>query len=356
MTRLLYLIPDLDHGGLARQLCLLASHLPADRFETHVVVLGGPSPWVDELRRAGLDVSLLGWSRPFDLGPFLVLSRLLQAYRPDIIHVWGALALRGLCLAGGPGSARVFLTGLLPALGKPFWLDRWLWGKKSVVIALGENEAQRYRGLGMDASRLAVVWPGVATPVLKEESLPALPGLPEQARVIVAVGPFRPHKGHRDAVWTVDILHYLYPDLHLVLVGDGPERERIRRFRDGIQLTDRVHFAGVCPSVLPWLQRAELVWVLSQGASGVNVALEALAAGKAVVGSSVPALAEIIEDGTTGLLARPGDKPDLARQSRLLLDDAAWRQALADAGAETVRRRFSVAGLVEGCVRLYLNS
>ncbi len=354
MTRILFLIPDLGYGGLARQLSLLAAHLPAEQFQKRLAVLGGMTPWVEELSRGGQVTDLLGWQRPFDLAPFLDLSRLLQEYRPDIIHVWGSLGARGLCLAGGPRTARVFLTGLLPAQGQPSWLDRWLWGQKSRIIALGENEAQRYRRLGVAADRLTVIGPGVEAPTDEEGPPPTLPGLPDQARVIVTVGPFRPNKGHKEAAWTVDILHYLYQDLHLVLVGEGPERQRIQQFRDSIQLSRRIHFAGPCASIRPWLRRAEVVWVPSRCSSGVNVALEAMAASKAVVASRVPALAEIIEEGTTGLLARPGDKPDLARQTRLLFDDPKRCQALAAAAADHVKRNFSVDRMIESYTRLYL--
>jgi glycosyltransferase involved in cell wall biosynthesis len=357
VTRILFLIADLDYGGLARQLTLLASHLPRERFQTRLAVLAGSSPWVEELRQGGQSIDLLGWRRPFDLSPFRALSRLLKEYRPDIIHLWGPLALRGLCLAGGPRKARVLMTGLLPARGKPAWLDRWLWGKRARIVTLGESEADRYRRLGAAANRLEAAWPAVVVPS-EDPELPVgrLPSLPEHARVILAVGPFQANKGHKDAVWTIDILHYLYPALHLVLVGDGPERQRIQRFRDLIRMTERVHFVGTRASVGPWLRRAELVWVPSRGASGINVALEAMAAGKAVVASRLPALAEIVEEGKTGLLARPGDKPDLARQTRLLFDDPKRCQALGDAGLALVSRRFSLAGMVERFTEIYQHS
>ena len=48
--------------------------------------------------------------------------------------------------------------------------------------------------------------------------------------MILGVGPLERHKGFHDVIWALDILRSLYEDLHLVLVGVGPDRERLERF------------------------------------------------------------------------------------------------------------------------------
>ena len=114
MKRLLLVLADLHPNALARQAFLLARHLPADGLELCVAVLGTSTPWVEALREQGRRVETLGWRRPFDVAPFLGLRRLLQTFRPSVIHAWGPLALRGLTLAGGAGRARLLLSGQLP--------------------------------------------------------------------------------------------------------------------------------------------------------------------------------------------------------------------------------------------------
>jgi len=347
----LLLIQDLDYGGAARQVSLLATHLPRDRFQICVGVLGGNSPWAEELRQNGCRVEVLGWQRPFDVAPFLGLRRLLDSFRPDLIHAWGTAALRGLALVGGCGRARLLLSDLLVPNQSPGFLDRWL-GRKATVAALGQAEAERHRSLGIPTERLAVLSPGVEDNTEAVES-PTLPGLPEQARILLSLGPFRSHKGHREAVWALDILHYLYEDLHLVLLGSGPERNRVIEFGHFIGASSHVHFPGTVADVRPWLRRAELVWVPSRTGGGVNTALEAMAAGKPVVAARLPALAEVVAEGETGLLFNPGDKADLARQTRLLMDDPKRRSIFGTAGQRRVQQHFTVERLVESCLRLY---
>ncbi len=102
MPRILLLIPDLGHGGAARQVSLLGAHWPRDKGDLGVVVLGPETPWTQQLRQTGCRVEVLGRQRPFDVAPYLGLRRLLGDFRPDVIHAWGAAALRGLAMAGGP--------------------------------------------------------------------------------------------------------------------------------------------------------------------------------------------------------------------------------------------------------------
>jgi glycosyltransferase involved in cell wall biosynthesis len=354
VLRILLLVPELDYGGAARQVSLIAAHLPRDRFEVFVGVLGVGTPWVENLRRLGCCVETLGWQRPFDIAPFLRLRRLLAGFRPELIHAWGPSTLRGLALVGGPGRARLFLSDLLTANQSPGWLDRWL-GRNAMVVARGQVEAERCRLQGILSERIAVLLPAVEDDPGNTEVV-ALPGLPDSARVLLTLGPFHAHRGHREAVWALDILHYLYDDLHLVLLGSGPERDRVIEFSHFIGASSHVHFPGPAADVRPWLRRAELVWVPSRTGGGVNTALEAMAAGKPVVAARLPALAEIVADGETGLLFDPGDKADMSRQTRMLLDDSARRNSFGAAGLQRVRERFTVQQLVESCVRLYTRS
>ena len=132
---------------------------------------------------------------------------------------------------------------------------------------------------------------------------------------------------------------------HDVLRVDPADQEALATLI--LALTDR--FVGPRPELFAL---ADVVWV-AHDRGGVEVALEAMAAGRPVVGAKTADLAELIEDGATGLLAARGDRPALAAKAKLLLDDAGLRQRIGEAGRARVRERFSVGRMVEQFARVY---
>jgi glycosyltransferase involved in cell wall biosynthesis len=349
---LLFVIPSLEYSGTARQLMLLASGLPRESFRVRVAVLGVETPWVASLRGEGVEVEVLGWRRPFDVLPFVALRRLVSSMRPDVVHVWGATTMRAVVLSGSRGMNRLLVSAALSPAKKPIPLDRWLLRRIEGVIAFGATDAERYRRLGIADARLTVVTPGVTIPTAPVESV-ELPGVAASDRVLLGLGPIERHKGFREAVWAFDILHHLYDDLHLVLAGNGSDRPRVEQFAQQIGVIEHVHFLDACADTASLLHRAELVWVPSLLGGGAGAALEAMAAGRAVIAARCPDLAETVVDGETGFLVEPDNKAALARQTRLLLDDAARRRSMGDAGRRRVTDHFTVARLVEACARRY---
>jgi glycosyltransferase involved in cell wall biosynthesis len=352
MRTILFVISTLEYGGAARQLMLLAAGLPRESFQVRVVVLGTETPWVASLREKGVEVETLDWRRPFDVLPCLGLRRLVRSLRPDVIHVWGATALRTVVLTGSHRANRLLVSAVLSPAARPGRLARWLLRRARGVIAFGATDAERYRRLGVANARIMVVSPAATIPATGSEPSD-LPGIASGDRMLLGLGPIEQHKGFREAVWAFDILRHFYNDLHLILVGDGPDRPRVEQFARQIGIPKYVHFLDGRTDLAPLLHHAEVVWVPSLRGGGVGAALEAMAAGRAVVASRCPDLAEVVVDGETGLLIEPNNKAALARQTRLLIDDPARRQSLGEAGRRRVAEHFSVAGLVESCARRY---
>jgi glycosyltransferase involved in cell wall biosynthesis len=346
--KILFVIPSLDYGGPARQLALLAAHLPRDPFLPYVCALGPDAPWSERLRAGGVGVLSCGWRRPFDVLPFLALRRRARAFAPDVVHAWGLAALRAAALAAPRHTPVVLSAAAHDQQARRLGRLDLLLIRASVrrVLAGGPAEAERCRRLGIPADRIAEVPPGVVPAAAPQGDLRRVLGLPESARLIVCVGPLEASKGFRDAVWAFDILQFVYDDLHLVLVGRGPDEQRLREFTHKLRATPRVHFVGPLPDAAAVLAEAEVVWVPSRADRGINVALEAMAAGRPVVASRLPALAEVVADGETGVLVLPGDQAALARETRLLLDDADRRGHLGEAGRRRAAERFAVETMV----------
>jgi glycosyltransferase involved in cell wall biosynthesis len=161
-------------------------------------------------------------------------------------------------------------------------------------------------------------------------------GLPSNARVLLCAGPLRREAGFKDAIWTLDILQYLFADVCLVIAGEGPDRWRLETFARNIEVRDRVRFIGMEGSPRTLFQRAEVVWLPGRSPANPHTIRLAMTAGRPVVASATPEHETMVRHGETGFLVPPGDKPALARHTRLLLADADLRRRMAQAARQVL--------------------
>jgi glycosyltransferase involved in cell wall biosynthesis len=232
------------------------------------------------------------------------------------------------------------------------FFDRWLLRRVRTIVVGGAWEASCLDDQGFGAERVRVIPPGVELgPVMNAragaQGNPAHENgfnrAPAAGRRIVCVGNLEPSKGFREALRAADFLAYPFPDVHFYVLGDGPQLAALERSERGAYHRDRIHLLGGRPDAGVWLKGADLCWVPSLAATGRHVALEAMAAGCAVIASDLPLLREVVSDGTSGLLVRPGDRLALARRSRELLLDDGGRRRLAERAKQHVRQHFPAA-------------
>ena len=132
------------------------------------------------------------------------------------------------------------------------------------------------------------------------------------------------------------------------LIGEGPLRPEIMRQIESSALTDRVTLLDPLPQAeLARQYRAADIVVLSAVDEGFGMVLaEAQLCGTAVVGVRSGGLCDIIDDGSTGMLAQPDDANDLARALQMVLADDSLRRQLAGAGRTSALKKFSSAAIV----------
>ncbi|MDD5766834.1 MAG: glycosyltransferase [Candidatus Marinimicrobia bacterium] len=163
-------------------------------------------------------------------------------------------------------------------------------------------------------SKISVVYNGVDEalfhPLNQAESRRQL-NLPSDRKILLFIGTLSRYKG-------IDLLLSAFqaldnPEIRLIFIGQGGERQLIEDFITEHSLQDRVLLAGAVPhSQLQFYYAASDVVVLPSLAEGVpNVILEALAMGKPVVASNVGGIPEIIIPEITGLLHQVGSANDL---------------------------------------------
>jgi glycosyltransferase involved in cell wall biosynthesis len=183
-------------------------------------------------------------------------------------------------------------------------------------------------GLGMDASRVFRIY----APIDTERYAASVPdtelrrklGLPPESRVIVNVARLSPVKGHDVLLDAMRIVVRRVPEAVLVLVGEpwSGQPEGLMRRAEQLGIASKVHFMGHREDVPRFLASADLC-VSSSLASEENsrAVSEYMAAGRPVVGTGVGVIPELIVDGETGLIVRPGDVNELAGCIVTLLTD-----------------------------------
>lgn len=162
---------------------------------------------------------------------------------------------------------------------------------------------------------------------------------------LVFVGRLAGIKGVPLLIDAVARLHVKHPELHLTLVGDGPEKASLEAHVAQLGLTDRITFTGYLgqQEVADLLKTADML-VLPSFAEGVPVVLmEAMAARLPVIASRVAGVQELVEDGVSGHVLPPGDVDTLTSTIDRLLRNPEQRAKMGAAGRAKVEAEFDVA-------------
>ncbi len=145
----------------------------------------------------------------------------------------------------------------------------------------------------------------------------------------------------------------LWPESHLLLVGDGPERDKLMKFARDIEVDRQTRFAGHRPDATKLLRIMDLFWIASDFEGQSNSIMEAMAAGLPVIASDIPPNRELVIDGETGFLVRVGDRAGFQQFADRLLADPELVRRLGNAGRERMRQHFSIDQMVAAHARLY---
>lgn len=280
---------------------------------------------------------------------FLAAGRVARLLRQEgcthlhvhFVHVPTQIAMYASALAGIPFTCTahandIFERGLL----LPEKAER-----ARRMLTVSEHNLAYLQQLGVDQRKLALVRCGVG--------LPPPPGRRLAGRGtrwrIGSLGRLVEKKGMDILLAAVAVLTREGYEIELEIAGEGPLRWELEGLATRLSLGQRMRFIGSLPHhvVANWLTGLDLFVLACRPDSrgdmdGIPVALmEAMSQGVPVVSTRLSGIPELVVDGRTGLLARPGDAADLAAQIRRLLESAELRGSLAAAAIEHVRGEFS---------------
>ena len=201
----------------------------------------------------------------------------------------------------------------------------------TVLIAVSEEIAAYLERYPTTQGRVHVVPNGVNPDRFAASPRPSCPGRP-RTFTVGFVGSLKPWHGLPILIEAFTVLHRRDPNIQLLIVGDGKEKERVSLMTElSVRgLLEAAHFTGmVTPSEVPGLLASMDVAVapypnLPHFYFSPLKVYEYMAAGLPVVASRIGQLAELIQDGISGLFCLPGDPVTLAEA----LDRLRWEPEL----------------------------
>ena len=319
-----------------------------------------PDSGIDTVAREnGIRVQNLFCAGDLDLPFAYRLSQFLKDEKPDLVHCHsrrGADILGGLAatVADVPAvvSRRVDNTEMRVVAAiryRPF----------SKVIAISNAIAEVLRDRGVEDERLEIIrsavdidaFPGTADCGAVRAEF----GLAEDDFVVAAAGQLIPRKGHQFLLQAVADLKDRYPQLRLVVFGDGYLHNQLEAQASSLGLDDVVQFAGFRDDLDSFISCFDL-FAHPALAEGLGVAaLKAAAASVPVVGFAAGGMVEAVVHEETGLLVEPEDSDALWKAMARFIDNPDLRESFAAAGRERMQNDFSIATMADKHVALYKN-
>jgi len=175
---------------------------------------------------------------------------------------------------------------------------------------------------------------------------------------IFSAGLLVPRKGFDVLIKAVAFARHHGTEIHVVIAGEGPERQRLEEMADANDISTNVKFVGPQShrSVLT-LMKGSRHFVLASHAEGLPLVIaEAMACAKAVVATDVDGASQIVEDGKTGILVKSGDTESLAQALIKLHGEPQLCEALGRNGREWALRAFSWDNIADRYLRLFKES
>jgi glycosyltransferase involved in cell wall biosynthesis len=286
------------------------------------------------------------------------LSRRFRADDVDIVHLHTGRAAWLGGLAAWLGGVPAIVTRRMDRPVKRNWRTRLVYTRFSAhAVAIAPAVAECLVAGGVPRARITVIPEAVDPRRLRSTraraAVRAAEATAADEAVLLVLAALVQRKGLDVLLDALAALAARQLRPRLWLAGDGPERAALAAQVRRLGLDAQVRFLGRRDDIGDLLAAADVAVLPSRREGLGNAALEAMAAGRAVVASAVGGLGEAVVDGRTGLLVPPGDAPALAVALERVLRDADLRQRLGAEGPRRVAEGFLPEQMVAAYERVY---
>jgi glycosyltransferase involved in cell wall biosynthesis len=369
-TRLLLVTEHSFLGGEAFHILTFLDHLDRTRWVIEVCS-AGEGFLVDEVRQRGVHHIPIALKSQFNLLALVQLARIFRRGHYDIVHLQGSragvLGRPAAKLAGVPvtiWTMHIFQADILS--GRRSWLKPVYLLAERLLAHLCDHIITTSGNLRERAIRLGGICPDKITAIYNDNidlrrydiavDVPAKRaelGLPADAPLVGTVGRLCVQKGMADFIRAAALVHREMPQVHFLIVGDGPLRPELETLTAELGLSPVLHFAGYRLDV-PAIMFALDLFATATHWEGLGIVnIEAMLARRPLVSTAVGPIPEVVDGYRGALLVPPHDPPALAQALLTMLADLPAYARWGEQGRRMAQGRFGVEKQIVRTERLY---
>ena len=277
-----------------------------------------------------------------DIRAVPALRRLIRQERYDVVHLHTKRAhALSLWLPRGATSPIYLVTRRMDYPEANNWYTRYIYNRRvDGVVAISQSIADLLAKAGVDRGSIRLIYSGIDPQPFQSAAKEAKHC--NEVPVVAMVAVLEERKGHRFLLEAARILKDRGHRISYLLAGDGSDKTQLERQVQRLGLSEDVSLVGFVSDVAKFLASIDLL-VQPSLYEGLGVAaLEAMAAGKPLIGTRVGGLAESIIDGETGYLVPPKDGRALAEAIANLIADSSMAHEMGRRGAARVVQSFTM--------------
>jgi len=357
---IIYLIQGLNIGGLEKMVVDLVNNLP-DRYKVTLCCYDNLGILQKKINIKH-NVEFIKRKPGFDLSFIFRLAKYISNNSIDILHVHNNTAFFYGTIAGRLGGAkRIIYTehGRTGKLSKAATIAQRILCKfvsQTVVVSDYLKEVLSDKE-GFPNNRLSYIPNGIDdsgfyTCQSKESICNALQ-INQEHKYIGVIARLDPIKNHKLIITSLEYIVKEHPEVKLLIVGDGPEKNNLHGLVSNLQLKDSVYFLGEredIPNILSLLD----IFILPSFSEGMSITLiEAMAAKLPVIATNVGGNPLIINHLKTGLIVESDNVKDMTENVLKLLNDRKLCKELACEARKDFERQYTVQKMVERYQKLY---
>lgn len=355
---------DLDFGGLQQVVVNICKSINREKFDVSVLCLRALGAYVPAVEKIGVKVHSIPKNRAaVDYFSFLKVAKVFRREKVEIIHTHNTQPLidgtLGALLAGVKTIVHTDHARAFPDKRRYMFAERCMAQLVYKIVGVSDHTTanlRRYERIPL--KKLITIPNGIdgrkyQVSIDKKRKRKEL-GILHKGPIIGLGVRIVEQKGIIYLLQAMPVILKRFPDLSLVLAGDGPLVEDLKQVARELNISNHVFFIGSRLDMPELLKLFDLYVLPSLWEGLPMVLLEAMAAGCPIVATDVGGNAQAITDGSNGLLLKPAEPDALSSAIISVLLDGAKRKRFAEVGLKRFQDSFSADTMTKQYEQIYL--